>query len=431
MSQIAAFRGVRFDLQQVGDLGHVISPPYDVIDADLRARLFDRSAFNIARIIKADPDAGGPEAQPYTAAGALFEQWVADGVLRQDPEPAVYVYEQQFDLAGKRLARTGMVALVRLEEFGKGVMPHERTFSGPKADRLNLLRATRAHFGQIFSLYPDAEGTVDRLLEQAKTAPPLGETTDAEGVTHRLWAITEASTIQEVQQAMAEKALFIADGHHRYETALNYSKERPESESAKYCMMTLVNMANEGLLILPTHRLVRNVADFDPGRLLDAAREHFDVTLFGGSDDQARAEMLEALGQAGEHAFGLYMNDGNHYLLVLRDPQAMDTVADRSETWRRLDATILHTLVLERILGIGSEELAAESNVEYIKDIGPAIDQSVTKVEREGCQAVFFMNATRADQVEAVARAGEKMPQKSTFFYPKVYTGLVINKLDD
>jgi len=440
MADIVPFRGVRYNSAVVGDLARVISPPYDVIDARLRKKLLQASPYNIARIIRAEPDLGAEPMEHYRDSAGLFRAWMEDGVLVQDAQPAMYVYEQRFQVDGDEKARTGMVVLTRLEELGKGVLPHERTLSGPKADRLNLLRATRANFGQIFSLYSDPGGDVGQLLARAKFLPTLEDVTDDEGIVHRLWAVTDEATIRAIQQRMAGRPLFIADGHHRYETALNYSHERPDLQSAGYRMMTLVSMADPGLVILPTHRLVKNVPDFAAGTLLEGLKTDFEIAKSERATAAARQEMLRELAARqtqGGHAFGLYMNDGHYYLLTLRNPEATSSVHGVSSAARELDVAILHALILERHLGIDAEALEKETNVEYVKAIGKAVSESVAKIEkaaRAGAgayQALFFMNPTRVDQVQAVASQGEKMPQKSTFFYPKVYTGVVINRLED
>lgn len=431
MADIVPFRGWRYDPALVQDMGRVISPPYDVIGRVQRRRLFDASPYNIARIITAEPDAAAPEGEQYHDAGERLRDWLEAGVLKQDDRPAIYVYEQEFDLAGERRSRTGMIALVRLEAFGKGVVPHERTLSGPKADRLNLLRATRAQFGQIFTVYSDPEQTVEGRLDAARSQEPLVDVTDGGGMAHRLWAISDEPAVHAIQQVISERDLFIADGHHRHETAHNYRDENPRCEAANYRMMTLVNMSSGGLVILPIHRLVKNVTDFRAGRLLEALHRDFEITALAGAGAEARERMSACMrdaAAAGRAAFGLYVNDGSCYAMALREDVALE---GWSEVQKRVDVNILQELILDPILGIDSERLASGTHVEYVNDVSPlAVPDAVAKVEAGDCQALFFVNSTPAEVVAAVARAGEKMAQKSTFFYPKVYTGLVINKLD-
>ncbi len=431
MADIIPFRGTRYVPGTAGDVGRLISPPYDVIDANLREVLFHQSEYNIARIIKADR---GSDDAPYAGAADTWQAWRRAGVVAPDDRPAFYVYEQCFELHGRKFSRTGLIALVRLTSLGEGVLPHESTLSGPRADRLELLRATRTNFGQVFALYPDPENHVDQLLDEVKQDRPAGQTADRQQQLHRLWAISDPERIERIQALMRDKRLLIADGHHRYETALAYRAENPDWPPAQYRMMDLVNTANVGLVVLPTHRLVKNVAEFDPEKLLARLRKHFDVRAYPGDSHAVRSAVVEAIEnrqRQGGHAFALCLGDGRHYELVLRDASAMDDVADRSDAWKQLDVTILHHLILERILGITSEQIQAQTHIEYIQDFDHAIRAAAERVHAGQAQALFLINPTRIEDVLAVAENGERMPQKSTFFYPKVYSGLVFNCLDD
>jgi len=324
-----------------------------------------------------------------------------------------------------------------LQAYGKTIKPHEQTLTGPKTDRLNLMRTTKAQTGQIFMLYSDPQKKIDALLTHACSGKELLNSRDEDNVTHRLYAITDPQQINIIKEVMADKSVFIADGHHRYETALNYYQET-KNPAAAYCMMTFVNTHNEGLVILPTHRLVKNIPDFDASALVAVMREHFDVASMKFTDivdKKAKMQtMLTALAlefQNKEHALGMYFNDGAFYVATLRSIDSMEAVAaDKTLPWRQLDVAILHLLVLEKHLGIDQAALMAETNVEYIKDIGQAGLLAIDKVDSGQAQGLFFMNPTSPDMVEAVAQHGEKMPQKSTFFYPKVFSGLVLNILD-
>ena len=424
MADIAPFRGWRHDPARVQDMACAISLPYDLIDDALRRELFDRSPYNVARIIAAEPDRSAEGGAQYRAAADLFQEWIASGVIRQDAEPAIYAYEQIFSAGGERRSRVGLIALVRLGEFGEGVIPHERTLSGPKADRLNLLRATHTQFGQIFTVYSDPEHRLQAHLDSAKDEEPLLDVT-GDGLGHRLWAITDDAAIRAIQEVMKDKDLFIADGHHRFETAHNYRAERPDCEAAGWRMMTLVNMASTGLVILPIHRLVRNVPDFDAAQLLKALADEFEIAWFPGLGLSSRDRMFAAMREAAaseKHAFGLHVNDDHYYVLVLREGVCL-------EGWS--EVRILQERILKRVLGIGPEQMAAHTHVEYVNDTGPAVvDDAVSRVESGAYQALFCVNPTPVEAVAAVAAAGETMTQKSTFFYPKVYTGLVMNRLD-
>jgi uncharacterized protein (DUF1015 family) len=430
----------------VSEFKSVVSPPYDVINSELQKQLHEASDYNIAHIIKGKKfQEDDKENNEYTRAAQLLDEWIVKGVLKQENMPSIYVLAQDFEIQGQQKTRAGFIALIKLEEMcastnagGEcfGVHQHEETLPKDIEDRLNLLRATKANFGLIFSIYTDNERLIDVILEKKMAEEPLVKMTDDDGITHRLWSISDENDITKIQEVMESKYIIIADGHHRYKTALQYSKEHPEDEGAQYRMLAFVNTMNKGLVILPTHRLIQGVDGFDAKELLNKLSENFTVEEFGDEGD-ARHTMfskMESHFTKGEHAFGLYCRDGRYYLLVLKDESKMDIIQNRSKAWKQLDVTILHKLILEDILGIDKEKLAAGtitggSYVEYIKAIGDAVDWSIKKVDQNGYQAVFFMNPTKVTEVEEVATNHETMPQKSTFFYPKVYTGLVINKL--
>ena len=438
MPELMPFRGIRYDEAVAGGLERNIAPPYDVVDDGLYKKLLAASPYNAVRLtLPAGPSAhegGAADPASFQRAALLLRQWLWQGILRRDDKPAIYVYDQRFALQGQTHSRTGFVALMRLVEFGKGIRPHERTLSAPKQDRLKLLRATKANFGQVFALYEDETRRVDRLLDLAKAAPPLAAA--GEGIHHSLWAITDPARLQRIETLMRNAEIFIADGHHRYETALNYMHETPDSPAARYRMMTFVNMSNPGLVVLPTHRLVHGLPGFDGKLLLKRLEAQFAIERLAGDDVGALVTRLQDKQRARRRAFGLYFGDGNYYIAVLRDLAAMDAAPVQSPAWKRLDVAILHSLVLEAALGIKPEAVAAGRNIEYVKDLGDfgedsPVAEAARKVREGRAQAVFFLNPARVEDVAAVAREGEKMPQKSTFFYPKVYTGLVMRMLDD
>ena len=435
--KIKSFAALRFDEKVVGDVGNCIAPPYDVIDSDMQQRLYDKSDYNIVRIIKPKTKSTDvADENQYTQAAGFLNDWLKKGVLKADSKPAIYAYVQDFTIGFDDFRRSGFVALARLEEFGKNICPHEKTMDGPKADRLRLTEATAAQFGQIFMLYNDSEKIADAIIAKAADDDALLRFTDDNRVRHSLFAIDNQAEIEQIVEMMATKQAIIADGHHRYETALNYCRQ-VQNPAAQYRMMTFVNMQNEGLLILPTHRLVSNLSDFDIDKLISALEATFEIFeyQFTTSSDksQAQQKMFNRIGKEFEkdkNAFGIYAGDGAFYTAVLKDEAAMDSVQTKmSRDAKKLDANILHSLILEGILGIGRKHLAAQSNIEYIKAIGDAVDRSISKIDQRESQVVFFMNQPKIEQVMAVAAAGEKMPQKSTFFYPKIFTGLAINKL--
>jgi uncharacterized protein (DUF1015 family) len=434
---IAPFKGLRFDPLVVSDVGNCICPPYDVIDADYQQKLYEKSPQNIVRIIKGKAsDADNDQDNKYTRAAASLQEWIASGALKEDASEAIYGYVQDFHVAGGTFRRSGIVALGKIEEFGGNVQPHEKTLDGPKADRLKLMTATEAQFGQIFMLYDDPQQVADNIIVKASAKPAVIDFIDDDKVRHRLYVIDDHAEMGAIINMMQTKQSIIADGHHRYETALNYYKQSGNPKAA-YRMMTFVNMRNEGLLVLPTHRLMANVDGFDINELIAKIQDTFEVSKYDFADDSqkadARNKMFERMDDSfknNKNAFGIYAADDTFYTVELKKENALGVMCpDMSDSSKELDVNVLHKVILESMLGIGDKELAAQSNIKYIKDIADAVGESIHKVDTGDAQAVFFMNSTRVEQVNSVAAAGEKMPQKSTFFYPKVYTGLVVNKL--
>ncbi len=435
--EIRPFSAFRYNASIVGDVGACIAPPYDVIDDELRRRLYRQNDYNVVRIIKGQtfPDDNDRDNQ-YTRAGQYIDLWIAQKALVQDGRESIYVYVQDFEVGRERYRRSGFIALGKLEQFGRSVQPHEKTLDGPKADRLKLMHAKAAQFGQIFMLYDDPEKTEDAIISKAAARTALVDFTDDSGTRHRLYAIDDPQDIRQLADMMKSRQAVIADGHHRYETALAYY-EQTQNPAASYRMMTFVNMRNPGLVILATHRLVSGLEGFSIDGLIERLRGAFEVAVFDFSDEQgssgARDAMFAAMKQGLDrrrNVFGLYAGSGAFHVLTLKDASAMGAFASQlSAPSRALDVNVLHKLILERNLGIGEEQLAGQTNLTYVKDAGDAVEQSIAKVDRGDSQAVFFMNPTRIEQIRSVVATGEKMPQKSTFFYPKIYTGLVVNKL--
>jgi uncharacterized protein (DUF1015 family) len=433
--EIKAFKAYRFNSDVVGDGGRCIAPPYDVINSAQQQQLYQQSPYNIVRIIKGKTEAGDNETKnQYTRAADYLKDWLKKGVLKQDDKEAIYAYVQDFEVAGTNYQRSGFIALGRLVELGKGVRPHEKTLDGPKADRLRLMEATAAQFGQIFMLYDDVKKTADKIIEKTVAAKrPVIDFTDEDRARHRMFIMDDAKDISAIMQAMEDKEVLIADGHHRYETALNY-RRMTDNPAAQWQMMTFINTQNPGLVILPTHRLVGNLKSYDTNELVKKLQSNFRVTEFeykkAESKEKAKLLMIKRLGKAfeqGENTFGIY--DGkSFYFIVLKNKEALKSLAV-SDASKSLDVVVLHKLILEGLLSIGDAQLAGETNIEYIKDIGGAVDEAIAKVDSGEKQVLFFMNPTRAEQIKQVTAANEKMPQKSTFFYPKIFSGLTINKL--
>ncbi|MFQ5831678.1 MAG: DUF1015 domain-containing protein [Candidatus Thorarchaeota archaeon] len=442
MVRVIPFRAFRYDETKVGDLSKVVAPPYDIIKGQKVDELQSLSDYNISWIIKNRPREGDtPENNQYTRARDLLNQWMEERIVIQDEQEAFYVYGQNFSVNNQDLFRFGFIGLIQLEDFTQeapesgmfaGVLQHEETLPKDIQDRLSLCRACMTQFGQIFVIYPDPEGEIDDVLERQMKQKPTVDVTDSDGVRHRIWMVDNAEDTRLITEYMNEKYIIIADGHHRYKTALALSRENPDLESAKYRMLTFVNISNPGLVILPTHRVVQNLEDFSREELLARLNQHFTVNSFGKKEDMFA--LMAKKFDSGAHTFGLFVNDGIFYALTLNDPDLMDEVLpDKSPEHRGLDVAILHSLILDRMLEIDREKLAQGTMkgggfVVYVKGIGDAVEEAIKSVEGDA-QAVFFMNPTRIEEVETISRNIEVMPQKSTFFFPKVWTGFTMNKL--
>ena len=432
MADIRAFRGFRYDLGRVGALSDVVAPPYDVIDAALQQKLYGASDYNAIRLeLTRDEPTDDEHNNKYTRAANSLREWLAANVLRQDTARGLYVYEQEYAVEGQTFTRRGFMARVRLEPFGKGkIFPHEQTMSGPKEDRLKLYRATGFNLSPVFGLYPDSAGEVFAPLEPLiRSAPPI-VAKDHLGVTNRLWTITDSATISKVIGAMGPKPVFIADGHHRYETGLKYLEERraagevPDDEAApNFCLMMLVGMSDPGLLILPTHRLVSGLASAVTAPQLEAAlAEHFDIVERTGTNARAAWEHIEMDGAQTTLGFGT-VADGQWLVAKLRDPAVMAELApDHSDEWRGLGVSVLHKLVLDRLV---RDKVGGTPMCKYVHLLGEVTDATAKKE----CQLACLVPPATMKHVEDIAGHNEKMPPKSTYFYPKLLTGVVFNSL--
>ncbi len=436
--EIKPFKAFRFDDRVVGDAGNCISPPYDVIDQAQQQRLYEKNQYNVIRIIKGKTEPGDNEKNnQYTRAAEYFRDWMAKGILKQDSAETIYGYVQDFECKGKNYRRFSFVGLTKLEEFGNIVRPHEQILSKPLNDRLNLKRATSAEFGLVFMLYEDKKRTVEKIIEKHLKEKPLVAFVDEQAVQHKLFAIDKPDDVSAITKMMSNKSCIIADGHHRYTTGLMYMKENPQKPSAKYQPIAFSNTAQDGLVVLATHRVVKAIEGFDFAKLLKDLAGKFEITKFSfdsaKSKENTKQKMLAQMKdyfESDKNAFGIYGGDKAFYTAVLTDKKAMDSAASQmSKPWKQLDVSILHKIILEQILGIDEEKLAKQTNLEYIKDTDSAIDDSIAKVDKGSAQVVFFMNPPKIKQINDVAEQGERMPQKSTFFYPKVFTGLTINKI--
>ncbi len=443
MARIYPFRAWRYNPSAVR-LDDVVTQPYDKISPAMQQAYYQRSPYNLVRIILGLPELFDAEKgeSVYTRAARDLRAWREQGVLTQEKTPCVFAYAQRFQVPGTDITkeRRGFIALGKLHDYAEQVVfRHEQTLSKPKSDRLNLLKATRAHFGQIFMLYSDPAGSIEKLLYEGG-GPADAEVTDEYGVLHRIWRVSDPATIRLLVTAMADKKLIIADGHHRYETALNYSKEHapaqtPTSETNSQplplpqpaypeaaAMMTFVNMDSEGLVILPTHRVVHSLPGFDAAAFARAAEEFFTVSALPEAD---AASYVATLGKEKEPAFVAVTKSGA-YLLRSKPKAAAAALADLPDRQRQLDLTHLHSIVLERLLGLDAEKVREQTNIRYIRDASEAVGQA-----RSGeADIVFLTNPVTMEQLREVAFAGDVMPQKSTDFFPKLLSGLAIYALE-
>jgi len=439
MAGIYPFRAWRYNPSAV-KLDDVVTQPYDKISPAMQQAYYKRSPFNLVRIILGLPELFDAERgeSVYSRAARDFRAWREQGILVQEKDPCILAYSQRFTVPGSNVVkeRRGFIALGKLHDYAeKVVFRHEYTLSKPKSDRLNLLKATHAHFGQIFMLYSDPAASVEKILYDGNS-PAEVEVTDEYGVLHRLWKVSDPATIRLLTTAMADKKLIIADGHHRYETALNYSKEHAAGSPAKTehstnqlpqpafpeaaVMMTFVNMDADGLVILPTHRVVYGLGIEDTSTFTQA-KEFFTVDVLPEGDAESYLDTLKT--QKGTAFVAITRNAA---FLMCAKPEATTALADLPEHQRQLDLSYLHTIVLDRLLGLDAEKVREQTNIRYLRDAGEAVDQ----VRRGEADVAFLINPVTMEQLREVAFAGSVMPQKSTDFYPKLLSGLAIYALD-
>ncbi len=420
MAEIIPFKGLRYNPSKV-DIRKVTSKPYDKISPLEQEQYYVRDPFNVVRLIlgKQQPS-DTEENNRYTRAALFLEQWLDRKVLIREDTPAIYLYDQEFTVQGcdTPMTRRAFVALGKLVPYSdKVVFPHEKTLSGPKKDRLALTLATKTQFGQIFMLYDDPENTINTLLDTPAESEPMYSFIDKDNVSHKLYVITDEELIGKVQKSMADKQLLIADGHHRYETALNLSKEM-DSQAYKYQLMSFVNINDPGLYILPTHRVVKNI----DRKLLDSSWDK--ISDYFDKEEVSRSELtIEALRAKKNIAFGVYMGRGEYYILTLKNNDVIKTLMqkDKPKAWYELPVAVLHDAILDSMMGIDQEKLAAQTNITYVKNFSEAI----SLVNEGSHQRAFFITPTPIDKVCDISFCGETMPQKTTDFYPKIYRGMV------
>lgn len=433
---IVPFRGIRYDLSQK-ELSEVTAPPYDVINEEGQKRLYARDPHNVIRLILGRQFPKDTETDNrYTRAAADLQAWIKEGVLKRDAEPSFTLYEQEFTLKdGTRHVRRGFLALRRLEEFGKGkIQPHEKTLAGPKADRLLLTKACRANLSPIFSLYSDSERALAAVLAPHFQKEPFADFKDDDGVRQRLWRVTDPLLFRKTNEIVGQKNLFIADGHHRYETALAYREwmraqnpDAPEDAPFNYVLMFFSDMEDPGLVILPTHRVLHDWPGFDGGRLLEQLKAWFTARAFAESDEEGFLKALKASGEKGEQAFGLCLPGSGFFVLTLDGSKrdAMPGLGDVPPSSRAVDTTVLHRGIFRKMLGLKEEDDKDPRFMSFVKDAREALAARKT----QGTNAVFLLNSPPMNVLREVVETGLVLPPKTTFFYPKLLSGLVLNPI--
>ena len=433
MAIIKPFQGIRYNSSLIKDISSVVTPPYDVISPQEQEGYYQKHPNNIIRIDFGKELTGDSEqVNKYTRAAEFLRDWIKAGILKREDTPAIYIYDQEFTAKDRRFVRRGFVSLVKLEPFDKGhIYPHEQTLSGPKVDRLKLMQSCHANLSSIFALFPDENSAIDSYLSKATTAKPELDFVDNSGVKNKLWVLKDKEAVSTLSTLMQEKPLFIADGHHRYETALVYQEQTRRANGwtggdlpLDYVMMVCVSMNNPGLQILPTHRLVRNIKNYPLDTLLTSLKECFNVECIGKGGNAG--EFLSVLNkETKEPVFVMYAGkEDAYYKLQPNNANMIETVfANNHPEWKHLDAGILHGMIIERILDINAAHGNDKNAVIYVKDEKEAVSQ----VKAGHYQFAFFMKPTLIEQVKEIAMKRKVMPPKSTYFYPKLITGIVIN----
>jgi uncharacterized protein (DUF1015 family) len=430
LAKLRPFRGVLYDPQRV-DLSHVVAPPYDVISAADQTRYYQEDPHNVVRLIAGEVRSSDtPQDNKYTRAAAFFRDWLAEGVLRRETSPRLYIYRHEFvdPVSREPRSRLGIMGVVELEAFGRGVLPHEQTHARAKADRLSLTRAVIANLSPVFALYEDPRSAVGPLLAAAMADPPRLSITGEDGDRHTIWSLEGNQRFDQLAEVFGASPLYIADGHHRYETALNFRNyqrqqhpDAPPDAAFNYVLMLLVDVRDPGLTILPTHRILHDLDRFDAADLLRGLSTRHRVTVH-----DSPAVLLAAMrsGQGGGHRIGIALpagggQGGGLYTVDIDRPATVDPVS-------RLDVSVLHQEILQRELGLTPAELEQERYLSYSRDV----ETVLKRVETGAAQAAFLLRPPAVNDVVEVAQAGQVMPQKSTYFYPKPASGIVFNPLD-
>ncbi|MBQ2615129.1 MAG: DUF1015 domain-containing protein [Clostridia bacterium] len=439
MAKVIPFQGLRYNTEKFQDLNAVTAPPYDIISPAEQQELYNKNEYNIVRLdYGMDFVSDDATNNRYTRSGNAFQKWIEEQVLVREDKPAFYIYEQIFSLGSEKPSHSlkGIIGLVQLQEFADGVvLPHEGTLSKSKEDRLQLMQATDANLSQIYSLYRDDDKRIARLIEaQSDRNPDLSFVTD-ENITQNIWIVTDEELNNRISTMFEEKQILIADGHHRYETALAYRNLRHQEDGTEvgtqpydYVMMTLVSASDGGLFVFPTHRMLKDLERFDELLFVGLLTEEFSVSrIYFTEGDYAEIMTDRLANTVDETLFALYTGKNYYYLLKLNSTQGIDeAIQDKSDAYKHLDVTILHKMILEKYLGIDEENMKDQKNLVYTRNAHKAIRE----VQNGTFDCAFLINPTKISEIKEIALANEKMPQKSTYFWPKMVTGIVINKFD-
>jgi uncharacterized protein (DUF1015 family) len=420
MPRICPFRALRYDTTKAGDIRDLVAPPYDIIYDEWRDRLYSRNPYNIIRLIKTKNEGEtGEETDKYTRAAKYISSWMVKGVLKIDKEPALYIRSETYEIGGETKTRYGFVGLVRLEEFGRGIYPHERTLSGPKIDRLNLVKATGTNLSQVFGIYRDPGGEVHEHILKASLNTPDESFIDEQGIRRKLWILKDIKTIQYIQEKMRERAIIIADGHHRYETALAYRElmehsRKREDEPFDYISMYFSSIDDPGMTILPTHRKAGGMQSFNRKKFLEKLTGDFEIEF---TEERNLKNILQRMKEnsAATTVIGIY-SAGEFRIARLKHPHVP----------KDLDVEILHNMIIEKILNISRDDIASGKYIQFCQSPEHAMED----VDQQKDQIAFFLNPIRPDEIFPRVIKGIRMPQKSTYFYPKTLSGLVMYQID-
>lgn len=434
MADVLPFRGWRYDVSQVGDLSDVTAPPYDVINTAQQDGLYQRHPCNVIRLeLTRDETGDAPDAK-YTRAANFLRQWQTEGVLLRDREDCLYAYHQEFTWEGRSYVRKGFLGRIRVVPFGEGcVFPHEQTLSGPKADRLLLIKATKTNLSPIFGLYPDEQNDVMEPLDRAVTSVPPLVATDHLGVVHKIWPVNDRAVIQAVRERMQDKNIFIADGHHRYETANNYRNELAAAgklsgseDAANFALMMFVSMSDPGLAILPTHRLVAGLPNLTADQVEAALKSHFEIERVGKGPAGAKEtwDLIDADGGQNVLGFGTTADDTWLFARAIDTSPMAQLAPEQSADWHGLGVSLLHKLALEHL--IFKSVPNAQPKFTYVHLLDEVNEAQAAK----SCQLACLVPPAQIEHVEVIASHLEKMPPKSTYFYPKLLSGLVFNSVE-